>query len=183
MLGFVVGMVCLVGVVKMLRRCPGWHGGCGRYAGPPYGPFGRGPFHGFAHRRRRGFGRFFVRSLFDRLETTPGQEKAIMRALEQLTENEQALREEWVQTRADVARVVEGGLVDDAALEESFARHDRLAARVRVSMVESLKATVEALDERQRKVLASLLAGRGGWFRGASRWNGGRDEREWDTWI
>jgi Spy/CpxP family protein refolding chaperone len=111
---------------------------------------------------RRGFGRrsWLLRSLFERLDTTPGQEKAIMSALEELRENRAVLRDEMEQSREDLAHAVRGGLVDDATLEESFARHDRLLARLRVSFVEAMKKATEALDERQRKALGDMLEGR-----------------------
>jgi hypothetical protein len=74
------------------------------------------------------------------------------------------------QTRADIAHAVAGGLVDDHTLEETFARHDRLLARLRVSFVEAVKRVTETLDERQRKQAADLIerspwrrAGRAGW--------------------
>jgi Spy/CpxP family protein refolding chaperone len=150
MIGMLIGTVCAVGLVSMVRRARRrMGGGCG-YGGGGYGG-------------RRGYGRrgWFLRSLFERLDTTPGQEKAIMSALDELRENRAALREELEQTRSDLAHAVRGGLIDDATLEESFARHDRLLARVRVSFVEAAKRATEALDERQRQTLAQFLEGRG----------------------
>jgi Spy/CpxP family protein refolding chaperone len=116
----------------------------------------------------RGVGpRWFLRSLFERLETTPGQEKAIVAALDELRENRRVIREEMHQTREDVARVVAGGLVDDGALEETFHRHDRLAAQLRVAFVEALRKVTEPLDEGQRKKVARFLE------EGMGRWGGG----------
>ena len=145
MLGFIIGTVCLIGLVKVLRRGRGWHGQWG-HASYGYG-------NGYQGGRRR----WFLRRIFERLDTTPGQEKAIVGALDELRENRRVLREEAQQTREELARVVAGGLVDDAALEETFARHDRLLAQLRVSFVEALKKATEALDERQRKQVADLL--------------------------
>jgi hypothetical protein len=198
MLGFVLGAICVVAAAKIMRRRWMWHhGGWGafpfaarRFAG--YGPGGCGPgqwgdFGGYrdgpsrdlgggydARRGGRGSGfggarRWFLRGLFERLETTPGQEKAILAALDRLRDERRQVWGELRESRAAVARVIEGGLVDDAALEETFARHDRVLARVRVSFVEAMKTVTEALDERQRKELASLIAG-GGFF--GSRFGG-----------
>lgn len=147
MLGFIIGTVCLIGLVKVLRRGRGWHG---RWGHGGYGPVGPGA--GF-----RGRGRWFLRSVFERLETTPGQEKAIVSAIDELRQNRAIVREEAQLTREDVARVVASGLVDDAALEETFARHDRALAQLRVAFVETLKKVSEALDERQRKQVADFL--------------------------
>jgi Spy/CpxP family protein refolding chaperone len=157
MLGFIIGTVCLVGLVRVLHR-----GRCGH----GYGPFDR------ARGGSRGFGgRWMLRSLFERLETTPGQEKAILGALDELRDNRRPWREELKQTRSDLARGVQSGLIDDATLEETFARHDRLFAQSRVSFVESMKKVTEVLDESQRKKLADLLE-TGGFFRGGPRWGG-----------
>jgi Spy/CpxP family protein refolding chaperone len=138
MLGLIFGTVCLIGLVKVLRGGHGWYGG---------------------RRTRRFGGRWLLRSVFERLDTTPGQEKVIVSALDELRDGRRSLREELKQTRADLARVVQGGLVDDSSLEETFARHDRLLASLRVSFVEAIKKITEALDERQRKQVADMLEG------------------------
>ena len=150
----------------------GFDGGCGRGYGPgDDGPGGFGRFRdepghdrgdGFGARGGSGFDRgrrWFLRGLFERLETTPGQEKAVLAALDRLRDERRQVFDELRDSRVAVARVIESGLVDDAALEETFARHDRVLARVRVSFVEALKTVTEALDERQRKELASMIAG------------------------
>ena len=163
MLGFIVGTVCLIGLVKVLR-----HGAFGR-RGCSWGHAGYGG-------NRRGFGgpRVWLRSILERMGTTPGQEKAIMSALDDLRANRNVVRKEAEQTRADLAHAVSSGLIDDATLEETFARHDRLLAQVRVSFVETMKKITEALDERQRKQLADLLERRG-WFGGGHRWSESHD--------
>ena len=79
MFGFVIGFASLVGLISVLRkgRCAGrFHGGdCGHHhhhhhghGGPPWARHGRGP-HRWMHR------------LFERLDTTPGQEKEIRAAV------------------------------------------------------------------------------------------------------
>ncbi|HXX70431.1 MAG TPA: hypothetical protein VEK07_24835 [Polyangiaceae bacterium] len=144
MLGFVIGGIAAIGFIKLMHRRHA--GGCARFYGGDFGAV------------RRGFGpRFLLRSLFERLETTPAQERAIVAALERLRENRTLIRDELRQTRDDVARVIEGALADDTMLDEAFARHDRLLAQLRVLWVETLKAISETLDERQRKELASIL--------------------------
>jgi hypothetical protein len=150
MFGFIFGTVCLIGLVHVLRRGRGWHGRWG------YGHGDRACAQG------GGFGgprRWFLRSIFERLGTTPGQEKAILSALDELGNERRVVRDEAQQTRADLARAVAGGLVDDTTLEETFARHDRLLAQLRVPFVEALKKVTAALDERQRKELADLIQG------------------------
>ncbi len=175
MLGFILGAVCVVGLAKALRRRRAWHhfgyDGYGAHA-PACGSRSRFPWGdggGMDYRGPRGrAGRWVLRSLFERLETTPGQERVILAAFEELQQNRQALREEAKQTRADLARAVGGGLIEDSTLEDSFARHDRLLARLRVSFTEALKKIVEVLDEPQRKHLAGWLEG--GFFRQGAPW-------------
>jgi Spy/CpxP family protein refolding chaperone len=164
MLGLIIGTVCLIGLIRMFRR--GRH--CGGFGYEGYA-CGHGPRTG-GWRAFRG-PRWWLRSIFERLETTPGQEKAVVGALEDLLGSRTILREEMKQTRADLARAISSGLVDDATLEETFARHDRLLAPLRVSFVETLKKVVEALDERQRKQLADAIEG-GGMFGGGQHWGG-----------
>ncbi len=169
MLGAILGAVCVIGVIKVARRAM-WYrrgysggGGCSPRFGGGGGPLGS---------RRGGM----MRWLFERLETTPGQERAIGEAVTRLRKEHAVIREEMGLTRADLARVLEGGLVDDAALEETFARHDRLLAQVRVGWVEALKTIAETLDPKQRKEVADVLARRGffggpwGLGRGGSVW-------------
>jgi hypothetical protein len=166
MLGFVIGAVCVVGLVKVLRHrhfgrvCHPGGDFRGYFPGRFYAGSDGGGLCGGGGGLRRNLGRrWILRSLFERLETTPGQEKAILSALDRLRDERSLVGEELKETRSALARVVESGLVDDSALEETFARHDRVLAQVRVSFVEALKTVVEALDERQRKELASLIAG------------------------
>jgi Spy/CpxP family protein refolding chaperone len=170
MFGFIIGTVCLIALVKVLRRGRGVYGhrgyGCHHGHGG-YDAYDGDESAGPGARRPR---RWLLRSLFERLETTPGQEKAIVAALDELRDNRKGVRGELQQTRGDLARAVASGLVDDATLEETFARHDRLLAQLRVSLVEGVKKVTETLDERQRKQLARWLEG--GAFRGGPRWGG-----------
>jgi hypothetical protein len=165
MLGFILGAVCVIGVGRMLRRRAwhnrfghGGHAACGGYGGYSGYGSGQGTF-----RRTPRAARWALRSLFERLETTPGQERAILSALDELRENRKVVKDELKQTKGDLARAIAGGLIDDSSLEESFARHDRLLAQLRVGFVEAVKKMTEALDEPQRKQLAQWLEG--GFFR------------------
>jgi hypothetical protein len=143
MIGFILGAVAAVGIAKVIRaRRRGMYGhGYGR--------------PGFLRRR------WFLRSLFERLDTTPGQERVIVQAFDELRENRKLLREEFGRTRTDLAQAVAGGIIEDTTLDEAFARHDRLAAQLRVVFVEAMKKVLEVLDEGQRKQVARMLEGRG----------------------
>jgi hypothetical protein len=169
MIGFILGAACAVGIAKMLRRRAWYrHFGHGGY-GPGYGsPGGFRGMRGMGGGGMRTPGRWALRSVFERLETTPGQERVILAALDELRENRKAVRDEAKQTRVDLAHAVEGGLIEDSTLEEAYARHDRTLAQLRVGFTEALKKVVEVLDEDQRKELARWLEG--GFFR--SGWGG-----------
>lgn len=153
MLGFLFGSACLVGLAALLAR-PAWHGGrCGhhgrggRWSGPAW----------------------MLRRLYERLDTTPGQEKVIRRAVDDLTAEAETLRDEAGRTREDMARAVSGAAFDESALRDAFARHDERLARLREQLVASLGQVHEALDDRQRRELASLVSEGLGW---AGSWRG-----------
>jgi hypothetical protein len=168
MIGFIIGAACAVGIAKMLRR-RAWYGhyGHGGY-GHACGPAGFRGMGGPGMRSMRSPARWALRGLFERLETTPGQERAILAALDELRENRKTVRDEAKQTRVDLAHAIEGGLIEDSTLEDAFARQDRTLAQLRVVFTEALKKVVEVLDPDQRKELARWLEG--GFFR--SGWGG-----------
>src|SRR5262245_7693449 len=138
MLGFLIGAVCLVGLIKTLRWGRGrlgggcYGGGCGGYSRSHHGRWG-------GHHGGLGGSRWWLRALFERLDTSPGQEKAIVSAIEELMGVKQEVREELGHTRKDAARAVRGDVLDEAALREAFGRQDTLLAKVREAAVEALR--------------------------------------------
>ena len=181
MLGFVLGTVCLVALFKVLRhgrrgwgyggRCGHGYGGWhqhdhdhdGGFGGPPWarGGFGGPPW------ARGGFGRdFMLRGLFSRLETTPGQEKVIRDAFEKVRETMREARAEWRDT-SELSSLLRGETFDRTAAEGVSGKADASFAKVRVVLVEALAQIHEALDDRQRRILADLVESRGRGF-----WNG-----------
>jgi uncharacterized membrane protein len=153
MLGFLIGTACLFGLIRTVRG----HG-YGRWRRGYYGPRGA------------------LRLLFERLDTSPGQEKVILAAVEELWKSKSEIRGEIEQSRKDIARAMRGSAFDDAALNDAFARHDALHARLRESVRHALSTVHEALDDRQRKLAGDLIEGvagfgfaRGGC--GHSRWH------------
>ena len=173
MLGFIFGTVCLVGLLRTLRggcgggRCGGGHWGGGRCGG---GRWGGGWGGGHHHGRWGGHGgdwqRWALRGLFERLDTTPGQEKVIRQAMEDLKSAAQSGKGELDATRRDIASAVRSGAVDEVQLGELFARHDEKLREMRKTFVGSLAKVNEALDEDQRKRLADMLEGDFGRFGG-----------------
>ncbi|MGZ3461625.1 MAG: periplasmic heavy metal sensor [Archangium sp.] len=150
MFGFIFGGACLAGLLYTLRRAR-WHR---RHGGP-----GRWSWRGR------------MRWLFERLDTSPGQEKVIVQAAEDLTESFEKLRDELSASRATLARALRGETFDSASMTELDARHDELLANLRRALRTSLSKIHEALDARQRRELADLLEH--GWGHGYRRYGGG----------
>ena len=134
MFGFFVGTACLAGLFYTLRRGR-WHHRHG----------GRWSWRGR------------MRWLFERLDTSPGQEKVIVQAADDLTEAFEKMRDEPSATRAAIARSLRGETFDSASLRELDARHDELIDNLRKTLRASLSKVHEALDPKQRRELADLL--------------------------
>jgi hypothetical protein len=150
-------------------------GGEGGFGGGPFdgGPFDGGPFDGgpFDGGWRGGFGgsRMFLRMLFRSLETTPGQEKVIVAAAEEMREATREARAEVRTTRGDLAKAMRGAVVDEVMFGEMFARHDAALEKIRKATVGAVAKVHDALDERQRSRFADLIESGPRGFRGG-RW-------------
>ena len=182
MLGFIFGTICLVALIKVVRRGHGHHG-WGRWAhGGCGGGHGYGGWHGHHGGRGSGgppwarwgggggFGEgFMMRGLFQRLETTPGQEKVIKDAFQKVRETFKEARAEW-QDKSEIVSLLRGETFDRTAAEGLSGKADASFAKARVVIVEALAQIHEALDDRQRRILADFIEsrGRGGWRR---RWS------------
>jgi uncharacterized membrane protein len=168
MFGLLLGTACLVGLVWVLRGgrrndpCSGgrferdWRGG-----------------HDFGWRERgpRGFGRgMFLRWIFERLDTTPGQERVIRSAVDDFFDHAKGARRDVEATRSDVARAMAAESFDAEAMGEAFVKHDGALDDVRKAFVEALAKVHEVLDERQRARLSELIeSGLGRRFHGPYR--------------
>jgi Spy/CpxP family protein refolding chaperone len=136
MFGFFFGTACLAGLIFTLRRAR-WHRHHGRG--------GR-----FSWRGR-------MRWLFERLDTSPGQEKVFVKAADELTEAFEKMRDELGVARAAIARALRGEQFDAAVLRELHEKHDALLAQMRETVRTSLSQVHEALDARQRRELADII--------------------------
>lgn len=171
MLGFIVGMASLAGLIAVVRagrRCGG--GGCGHgYGG--HGGHGHGcgggwrghGKHGWGHEHQGG-GTGWLRFLFQRLDTTPGQEKEIKAAVEDLFGKLSSLREEGRATRDDIANMLRNDSFDETTLGALFSRHDDKLRDAQKAMADALGRIHTALDAEQRKRLAEMISSGG--FRG-----------------
>jgi Spy/CpxP family protein refolding chaperone len=158
MFGFFVGTACLAGLFYTLRGGPWRH-----------------RHHG------RGGGRWSMRGkmrwLFERLDTSPGQEKVFVKAADELTEAFEKVRDELGAARAAVAQSLRGEQFDAATLNAVHEKHDAILANLRETMRTSMAQIHEALDPRQRRELADLIEhGWGHGYRGhggCGGWRGG----------
>jgi hypothetical protein len=185
--GGIVGVVAIVKRLVFRRRCGelafsggpcggvgfghafgdgGDRGGCGgrsrwaRWCGRGWGHFG-GP--------RGGIGRsFWLRALFVRLDTTPGQEREIRAALEEMQDRARSAKSDLPEARTNIAKAVGGETFDVAAFEAVSARVDATTEKMKDAFASALKRIHGVLDAKQRERLADLVGdgfprwGRGG---------------------
>lgn len=192
MFGFLIGTACLIGLIKVLRggyrRGYGYGGGCGSSGGScGGGGWGHRGHHdgerGGGWGERGGWrdgGAFWLRALFERLDTSPGQEKVIREAIDELRRNASELRDEGKHTRADVAKAVKSPSFDETVMGELFARHDTHLEKMRKEVVGAIAKVHAVLDDKQRDALAQLIE-RGpfaGGF-GGGGFGGGPFRRAW----
>jgi hypothetical protein len=143
MIGFLIGTVCLIGLFKVIGGHRGCHHGRHRLGGRRYWAGGGE--------------RMAVRWLFERLDTTHGQEKVILEAIDELRGPWGSAREELRSAFGDLGRAVRGAEFDHGGVAETWVRQDRALEQVRLALTTSLARIHEALDERQRRILADLI--------------------------
>lgn len=170
-MGCLFGAACLVGLLIMLKKHHRgrWGGRCGRghrggWGGGGYGGYGDdswddgpGPRWGGG-----GGGSFFrqgiLRQLSMRLSATPGQEKVIAGAAEEIFAAGRAAHETLRATKKEVADTFAGPAFDDALLGDVFTRQDEAISGFRTAVSSALTKVHEVLEPEQRRRLAELLA-------------------------
>lgn len=167
MIGFLIGTVCLIGLVKVLRAGRWGRHGYGGYGGHGCGGRGFGHGHGWHGRGRfggggwRGFGRgAFLRGVFEELETTPGQEKVIMQAVEELQTAFQKLRPAS-KGLTDLAAALRAESFDEGSAAKFSVEAEETFGSVKTAVLDALRKVHEVLDARQRAILADFLERRG----------------------
>ncbi len=154
MLGFLLGTVCLIGLVKAVRHGRHGHGCHGGWddGGSWRGGFRRGGFG------RGGFGRgMFLRGLMERLETTPGQEKVILEAFDEMRDKARAARAEAREIRGDIARAMRSETFDEVTVGGATARVEALVDTARKAGIDAFAKVHGVLEPEQRKRLADLI--------------------------
>jgi len=156
MFGFIFGAACLIGLVKLARR-----GGCGG----GYGSYGG---HGHWGRGRGGYGQsWMLRGLSYRIGATPGQEKVIGEAFENIRNAFSKIHDEKDKARRDVATAFKQETFDHGPMKDAFTRADGILEEIQRSILVELSKVHEALNPEQRKQVADLLENgfSGGWGR------------------
>lgn len=151
MFGFIIGLVSLFGLVKVLR------GGHGRFGGG----CGHRSHHSHHHRHGQRGGRWrgkWLRGLFERLDTTPGQEKVIREAIGDVMDEAKSARRAFPDMRSNLGAAFASDSLDEAAVESAMAPADEGLARLRVATSEALRRIHEVLDDEQRQRLARWLS-------------------------
>jgi Spy/CpxP family protein refolding chaperone len=169
MVGFLIGTICLFGLIRVLRGgrgCGGRRGGGG--CGGRRGGWGRGEQRegGWDERHeegerhggwRQGWRHGWLRWLYERLDTTPGQEKVLRAAIDELRESTEQARQDWREARKGVAAAVGAETFDEEAVRAAYARVDVAAQQLRDRFIDELRKVHEALDPEQRRQLADLI--------------------------
>lgn len=180
MIGFLIGTACLIGLIKVIRhqrRAYGWRGmGWGGYGHGGYGRCGggscsRGRWDRFGGYRdhddegfdgppwARGFDRapFFLHAIFRQLDATPGQEKVIKAAVEEVRAAAKDMKSELRTSRGDLGKALRAESFDEVLFGEMFGRHDAAMDGFRKTVMGAFAKVHAALDEKQRAKLAELV--------------------------
>jgi len=106
--------------------------------------------------------------LYARLDTTPGQEREIRAALEELRERARDAKLGMLETRENLGRSVAGEEFDTSAFESVSARLDATSEKMKDAAASALKRIHGVLDPKQRERLADLISkgAFGRWSRG-----------------
>ena len=186
----VLGVVALVKGLFLRRRFGhlAFAGGpCG--GGGGFGYAGDGGEEGRSWSGGRGFCRWggghrggvggssWLRMLYARLDTTPGQEREIRAALEELRERARDAKSGMLETRENLGKSVAGEEFDRAAFEAVSARIDATSEKMKDAAASALERIHGVLDPKQRERLADLVSrgAFGRWGRGGGPYRGGME--------
>lgn len=174
MFGFFAGSLALVLMLKVAfghhYYRHGWrhHGGFGGGYGGGFGHHHRHGGHGHGGwRHGGGWRRYALYSLFERLDATPGQEKVISGAMDELRAKLAKMRGQWGEQRKQAATAFRSETLTPDQAEGVFAPFGANFDELRAASAEAMRKIHEALDDRQRGVLADLVER--GWGFGGGR--------------
>jgi len=111
---------------------------------------------------RAGRGYFGMRHVFRRLDTSPGQEKVIRNALDEMRGVSSELKQQMRSARPELAELVRRGNVTPHELDAWIKARVAEVNQASPTAVEALSKIHEVLDDRQRSTLANWIErGRG----------------------
>jgi Spy/CpxP family protein refolding chaperone len=146
MFGIIFGTLCLIAFVSVLVRRRRWGYGRG---------YGCGGHWGRTHR-------WGLYGLFQELDTSPGQEKAIRAALGDFRRTWGELARGFDSARGELASTLREERFDAERLEASIESHSAELAQLTRAVSAAFGKTHEALDPDQRRRLARIIeTGRG----------------------
>jgi hypothetical protein len=155
MFGFFIGIACLIGLFATLRHHYGFGYGYGGWHHHGRHSLGYGhPPWGWRHGPRR----FAMRKLFEHLDTTPGQEKVIVKSVETFTEHMINGREELRDVRKQVAQALGGDELDEQVLTQALERVEGMIGKAKADLKSALQEIHASLDGPQRQRLAEMIA-------------------------
>ncbi|MDB4975468.1 MAG: uncharacterized protein JWN48_3809 [Myxococcaceae bacterium] len=170
MFGWILGAVSLGALFAVLKRrrhryLAYYGGACGSHGAWAdsrrsgwHDPDWRGRWHAHAHAHARGSRHGLLRGLFMQLDTTPGQEKAIVHELADARERLRSFKLDVEEARRDIAAIIASDVFDQAALEQLLAERRATLDSMSKELVRTLATVHEVLDTRQRRELGELLA-------------------------
>ena len=150
MFGFLIGALCLGGFIALARGRHGY-----RHHGYAHGCHRGGPFHR---------GRSFLYAAFERLDTTPGQEKAITAALDDFRDSARTIKNRVKDSRGELAEALRQDQFEPERVERAVARHSEELNQLASVGAKTLGRIHEALDPEQRKRVARWLESGPGHF-------------------
>ena len=108
---------------------------------------------------RRGGGprRWMLRRLFERLDTTPGQEKVVMAAVDDVQRKGWAARASLFNARGEVAKAMRSETFDSTTINEVLEKQQANVNELKQSVREGLQQIHEAMTLKQRGQLADLV--------------------------
>lgn len=186
MIGFVIGTLCLFGLMGMAARGSRRHwahhghayaghgGGCGHHGGwrrdhggdaggsGDEGPKWRGGWGGGGGWT---FERTVGRALKEKLKLRADQEAVVASALDDLKRTGQDLRAAVKDSRGEFGDALRGEAVDQAKLDALWEVHEETLKTARKDALNAIKKAHAVLDADQRSKLADLLtSGPRRWF-------------------
>lgn len=169
MLGIALGVFGLFVLWRIYRwRRWAWAHAYGYGYSHPFGGYGPWGMHhhrgwGFGWRRARWFA---MRRLFEKLETSPEQEKVFRAAADELKETLREAKHDVEPARRELAAVLRAENFDPEAFGKAFDRLDEALVKVRAAASAQAGKVHAVLDDEQREALADLIERGGRWRRG-----------------